>query len=784
MKDALAFLVLGLGPGGFFALLAIGIVIAYRGSGVINFAQGAVAMFVSFEYYSIRKKGILRMPWVDVLPTHQLNLPVNIKLSSSGTVGYLPGMALAMFMAFVLGAMAHYLVFRPLRNAAPLGKVIGSLGIMLYLQGIALKNFGTDNPQPLVVLPKGLYNNFLGFGKPLARESFWLAVIAVVLGLGLWMLYRFTRFGLATRAAAGNEKGAVLLGYSPDRLALSNWVISSGVAGLAGILVGSITGAMNPVKFSTLVIAALGAALIGRLSSIPLAVAGGIGIGMLQTFTTTWLPSHKWYPLWMQSPGRDALPLLVIVVVLFLRGKSLPIRGTVEEKKLPLSPYPKRVWQHCLIWGGVAIVFAFRFQGTKWALPLTTSLIAAMVMLSYVVLTGYVGQISVAQMSIAGVAAFLMARMMADGKVSALQPFAVSGPHLPWPIAAVIGIAAAVVVGMLLGLPALRIRGVQLAVVTIAAAVSLQTLYFENEKFTGLQAGSNAVVSDPTFFGIQLKSVGKSGLNDNPRFTIFCVVVLCLLAVAVSNLRRSGTGRRFLAVRANERAAAAAGVDVLRTKLLAFALASAIAGVAGVMSAFQQVTVSSANWVFGFSLAILAFGYLGGITSVNGAIVGGLLFANGLITVLGNHHYAGVLSYSSIIGGAAMIFTAIRNPAGIAPTVQPALQYLGSWLRSARGPQWLTAIKRVGPGAGVAMVPVALLLWNKATEFRNWFLLLVPGLGLFIRGILVEAWRGVMAKRAIRRGSTVTVAPSLLSAPPTTQAAPPLPAAALVEQGV
>ncbi len=752
MKDAIAFLLLGLGSGGFFAILAIGIVIAFRGSGVINFAQGAIAMFVAFEYITVRKKGVLILPWVDVLPTRSLNLPVKITLSKSGSVGYIPGFIIAMLMAILLGVMVHYLVFRPLRNAAPLGKVIGSLGTMLYLQGIALKNFGTDNPQPLVVFPKGLYNNFFWTGKPIARESFWMAVFSVALGLGLWSLYRFTRFGLATRAAAGNEKGAVLLGYSPDRLALANWIISAGSAGLAGILVGSITGALNPVKFSTLVIAALGAALIGRLSSIPLALAGGIVIGMLQTFTTTWLPSHKWFPLWMQGPSRDALPLVVIVLVLILRGKSLPIRGTVEEKRLPLSPYPKRVWQHTLIWGGLAIIAAFKFEGTKWGLPLTTSLIAAMVMLSYVVLTGYVGQISLAQMSIAGVAAFLMARMMADGKVSALSPFAVNGPNLPWPIAAAIGVVVAVVVGMLLGLPALRIRGVQLAVVTIAAAVSLQTLYFENEKFTGLTAGSNALVSDPTFFGLDIKSTGASGLNDNPHFTIFCVVVLCLLCVATANLRRSGTGRRMLAVRANERAAAASGVSVMGTKLLAFGLSSAIAGMAGVMSAFQQVSVSSANWVFGFSLAVLAFSYLGGITSINGAIVGGLLFANGLVTVFGNHHYQGVLDYSTIIGGAAMIFTAIRNPVGIAPSLQAPLQHLGTWLKAARGPEWLTAVKRVTPGLVVAMIPISLLLWNKATEFRNWFLLMVPVLGLFLRGIGLEIYGAIKASAAKRRG--------------------------------
>ena len=117
-------------------------------------------------------------------------------------------------------------------------------------------------------------------------------------------------------------------------------------------------------------------------------------------------------------------------------------------------------------------------------------------MLSYVVLTGYVGQISLAQLGLAGVAAFFMARMMADDTATSINPFPVSGPALHWVIAMILGIAVAVAVGMILAIPALRIRGVQLAVVTIAAAIALQTFYFENDKLTGLRAGAPAEVDE------------------------------------------------------------------------------------------------------------------------------------------------------------------------------------------------------------------------------------------------------------------------------------------------
>jgi branched-chain amino acid transport system permease protein len=597
------------------------------------------------------------------------------------------------------------------------------------------------------VLPDGFYKNFLGFGRDLPQESFWLAALAIVFGGVLWCFYRYTRFGLATRAAAGNEKGAVLLGYSPETLALSNWLIASFLAGVAGILVGSITGSLNQVKFTGLLVPALGAALVGRLSSIPMAAAAGIVIGLLRTFASVWLPTNSWFPLAWQEPAINAIPLLIIAFVLFVRGLSLPIRGMVEETRLPLSPHPKRVWQHALIWSSAALLLAFladrsgRFAVYQpMGLALTTSIIAAVTMLSYVVLTGYVGQISLAQMSIAGCAAFMTSRMLSDGSPSTLLPFSANGPGLPWPLAALIGVAFAVAVGMLLGLPALRVRGIQLAVVTLAAAVGMQGIYFENQTLTGVPAGSPVEFRDPSIFGINFGVVGHGGLNNNFEFAVFCILVLVVIAIGVANIRRSGTGRRFLAVRSNERAAAAAGISIVRTKMLAFAIASAIAGIAGVLAGYQARQVSSANWVFLFSLTVLAFAYLGGVTSINGAIVGGMLFPNGVVTIWANRHLDNAIDadLTYLLGGLALIVTAILNPMGIAPKFQPVFQRFGRFIRNAGIHDWTNAVRRVAPGAVLASTPVIALLWTKAEEWRNWFLLLVPALSLVIRSTVTK----------------------------------------------
>jgi len=756
VKDLIFFLLVGLGLGALYAMLGSGLVIVYRGSGVINFAHGAFAMYGVFTFDEARRNGHLRLPWVDFLPTHWLNVPVSIKLSDRG-VPTPVAFVLAIAMAVLIGLLAHFLVFRPLRNSAALGKVVASVGVMLYLQGVAQLNFGGGNRQASSIVPDSAIRNFLGLGKTYPEGALWAVGISVLMGVTLWAIFKYTQFGLATRGAAGNEKGAVLLGYSPQFLAAMNWVIASVVATAAAIIVGPIQGSLTPVGLSALVVGALGAALIGGLRSIMVAMWGGLALGAVQSLLGLY-STRSWFPEFLRSGARDVVPLAVIVLVLFLRGKSLPQRGSLEEKRLPLSPRPVRIPQHTVIWALVVIGAAFVFQNsgsrTVFAFALSTSLIAAILMLSMVVVTGYVGQISLAQMSLAGIAAFFMARMMAHGATTASNPFPVSGPGLPWPVAGLLGVIAAVAVGVLVGLPAVRIRGVQLAVVTVAAAISLQTLYFENQSATDLSAGAPANVRPASFFGISLASLGSKGLTDRPAFAIFVMIVLVLCAVAVSNVRRNGTGRRFLAVRANERAAAAAGINVARTKLLAFGIGAGIAGIGGVMLAFKQNDVSSANFVYQSSLAFLAFAYLGGITSVNGAIVGGLLAPAGIITATSNYFLKGtsIDRYVTVLGGAALVFTAISNPNGIAPAFQEMLRHLGNWLRQARGKEWAAAGKRLGPAFVIGAV-AGFVIWPLRVDSYSkvWMPILGGLIGLLVRSMVLGIRQSITAKQQKHR---------------------------------
>ena len=749
MKEGIAYAIMGLGSGGFYALMAIGIVVAYKGSGVINFAHGAIAMYVAFQFSYLRSEGTFRFPWRDPLPTSVVNLPVVLSLNNGQPLNFWLAVLLSLITALFLGAAIHYLVFKPLRNAAPLGKVIGAIGVMTYLLGVASMHYSSTQPQAESVLfPGKLLKNFLGLGLGVSAEALALAGVSIIAGAVVWSIYKYSRIGLATRAAAGNEKGAVLLGYSPDRLALFNWMLAAFLAGMVGIMTGTVTGALGTGKFTALIVPALGGALIGSMSSIPLAVFGGLLIGSLQTFIGTYLSGVFWFPEWLYSGARDSVPLIVIVLLLFLRGKSLPIRGNIEEKRLPLAPYPKRVGKYVAIFvplgfllaGGIPGDFLFAGLNGRWGMAFTTSLIAAMFGLSFVLLSGYVGQISLVQISLAGIAAFVTARLLSHYGPSDSNPFAVGGPHLPWPLAMIAGVIVSVLVGLILAVPALRIRGVQLTVVTIAASISLFSFYFDNPKLTGLQGGSSYILQPPTFFGVKFGSQGSQGLTDNPKFALFCLIVLAGLCVTLANLRRGSSGRRFLAVRANERAAASAGVNVAKTKFLAFGIASAMAGVSGVMLAFQAASTSAPMWEYGVGLSALAFCYLGGITSINGAILGGVLAGGGMIATFGNFHSPGLYSYIPIFGGMGMVLTAIIHPGGQASIFQPLMRYFGTWLLTARGKEWGVVLRRLAPyliGGGI-WGAIGINPWRTDTYHRPWMIILGILIVLFVRNIVVQ----------------------------------------------
>src|SRR5262245_49418633 len=444
-QQLLLFAMLGLGAGGLIAGIALGVVLTYRGSGIINLATGAIAMLAGYAYWSL-KTGVY-----------------------GADVPTVPALAITFVFLLVLGVAIELVVFRPLRSASPLAKLAASLGLLLVAQAAVSLAFGIETkPQP-PVLPRDTVT-LLGSTVPVDRLI--LPAIVLVAAFALTLLYRYSRFGLATRAASENEVGAMLLGLSPNELAMVNTLLGTLVAGALGVLAASIT-QLNPTLLPLQVVPALVAALFARLTSFWIACVAGLAIGMLESILY-YLQTESWFPTdnGVAMPGIQPLFVFVLMVVaMFLRGTRLPTRGELVEQRLPLAPRAQRLWQPALVAAVVAVVALIALP-YDFRQALITSLLATIMCLSLVVITGLVGQISGVQLALAGVSGFTLSHLAVDHGVG-------------FPVAMVISSLGATACGLVVAVSALRVRGVSLAVVTLAAAVAIEQFVFLSTTWGG-----------------------------------------------------------------------------------------------------------------------------------------------------------------------------------------------------------------------------------------------------------------------------------------------------------
>jgi branched-subunit amino acid ABC-type transport system permease component len=622
-------------------------VLTWRTSRVVNFAHAAMGTYVAYATFEFRDSGDL------VLPV--LGLPARVHLLPTPTLA--ASLVFALLLSSALGLAVYWLIFRPLRGANALVRVVASLGLYLYLQEITRLRFPTAGSTAVTRYPVLPETTVRVFGTGVSANRLILAGLVVVTTVVLTVVFHRTRFGLATRAAADNEKGAVLLGISPDRVGALNWVIASVLAGFAVILIEPIAG-LDPAATSLLVVPALAAALLGGLSSFALTAAAGLAIGMVQSLILGYAvrPETTWIPEWVPVTGlQQAVPVVAVLAVLAWRGDPLPTRATLVEQPLPYSPEPRRVglWIAVLTGAAVAGLYGLEAQHRQ---ALIVSLTASLLALSIVVITGYVGQISLAQMAFAGVAGFTAIEVADNG--------------VPFPLAVAIAVAVATAVGVAVGIPALRVRGMSLAVATMATAVAIEQLVLGSSALSGGVGGRSA--PRPNLFGIDVGITAPGADNFRPAYGLVVLAGLTASCWVVANLRRNRTGLRWLAVRANERAAAAAGIDVARTKLGAFALSSALAGLAGCFMAFGTTTLSTTSFLVIGAVVALAMTYLAGISGITGAVLAGLLAQAGIVTSLAS---GGGESPDSIYAtsGLLLVVMALVAPDGLTGLVRRAM---------------------------------------------------------------------------------------------------------------
>jgi branched-chain amino acid transport system permease protein len=669
--------VTGIGIGALIGAIALVVVLTHRASGVVNFAAGGMAVYFMYVYYSLRVHSQLLIPplpnplaliegVVDIFGgnVNLPNWPTFIDLHDGKPMSTPLAFFLTLVIAAIVGYVMYLLVFRVLRNSSGLAGAVASIGLLILFQAVLTLRYGDGRQEvPSIVSQRRV--EFLGTFAPLGY--FQVAIVLIVLASALWAVTRFTRYGVATTAAAQNEKAVMLLGYSPNALAASSWIIGSVLSAVVGVLTAPLVG-LTPSVATVLIVPALAAALLGGMSNFGYTTVAAMGLGIMQALITFYA-SRTWWPQYGSNPS-IALPgvyslcvLVVIIIALLLRGGGLPSRGATGQLRMPRSVTPRHTNVRVLVVSVIGVVGMLTLS-SSWRLAVINTVIGVAICLSVVMLTGFVGQVSVAEMGIAGFAAFVMAKIASDHGVG-------------FPIAPLIGIVCAVTLCLLVALPAIRIRGVNLAIVTLAVAVFVEDFVFKAATKGGLAPG---VETDaPKIFGLDLgpnhgssfRPLGDktSGMLPNPWFGVFCIVVVGIVALFVYQVRRSPTGLRFLAVRANERAAATEGVNVMRTKLLAFAFAGVIAGIGGMLSSYRFGLVTSNYYGAAQSLLFFAFAYLGGLGGVGGALVGGMFFTGGLFSQMTEEWFHVSNQYLGVLGGIGLVLTVVLNPDGVAGKV-------------------------------------------------------------------------------------------------------------------
>lgn len=586
MQSFVQFLIIGLGAGAIYGLFAQGAVLIYRGSGLVNFAQGAIGTFAAYLAF--------------------------VELHDGHKVKVVPAIVVGVVAAAAVSLAFQALVLRALRRASAIVRVIATIGLLGLLQALVLKRYGASNQPVDSFLPSDVFE---WHDIAVQQEKLCLVGITLVITFGLWAWTKYTRVGLAISASAQNERAVQTLGWSPNRLAALTWTIGGALGGLAAVLAAPLTG-LSAATFTIVVtVAGLGAALLGGFSSFPLTLLGGLIIGVGESMAT--LYGDNVTELLHQDviTGLNRVPaFLVIFFVVVVGGRSLPLRSHVAVRLPKLGSGQINV-RGLLVASAIVLALLFGVMNDSWAQATYISLASGIMILSIVVLTGYAGQISLAQWALAGVGALIAGR------------FAHAG--LPFEIAIVLGVLLTIPVGLLFALPALRTRGVNLAVVTLGLGFLVSEVVFANPDYLGDRLDGGTRIGRVKLFGMEVDA-----FNHPKAWAAVSLVCFVLLALVVANLRRSSTGRRLIAVRANERAAASLGISVFGSKLYAFAVAAGLAAMGGILVGFRGQIVTYTEFNVFASINSLGNAVIGGLGYVLGAAFGAVNAIGGLGTRL------------------------------------------------------------------------------------------------------------------------------------------------------
>ena len=618
MKDLLAFTIIGIVTGSIYAVAASGLVLTYTTSGIFNFAHGGIGMFMAFTYWELRFN-------------HGWPAPLAIF------------MVVCVF-APLMGALIERVLMRNLAGQATGTSLVVTIGLMVMLMGLAQ---GIWPPQA-----RQFPEFFAGGGFRVAgifvttHQVITIVVTAVAAGV-FWYLLNRTRTGVAMRAVVDDRSLAALNGASPARISMLSWALGASLAAVAGILIAPILN-LEILNLTLLVVFAYAAAVVGKLKSLPLTFAGAMILGLAQAYLELrFLHTDK-------IPGlRGSVPTLMLFIVLMLMPEERLRVGRLAGERGPRVPN----FMESVRGGGLLIVAAVAVSfvlGDADLQRFGQGLSLGIVMLSLVMLTGYGGQTSLAQMTFVGMGAFAMARFGAGGNPLGL----LMAPILAAPIGAIVA------------LPALRLQGLYLALATMAFGVLAELMLFPRSWLFG---SSTKEVPRLDVLGISFAS--------EQMFFILLAVAFAILGVLVLMLRRGRFGRLVSAMRDSPAACTTLGVNLTTTKLGVFALSAAMAGLAGAFYGGLRGSAQTNDFLMFQSLPVLLMAVIGGITTVSGALVGGLLLG-----LLQTQEATGALAGLVFLFTGAAAVSLGRNPHGVAFFISSRLEALRSRLPQRRPP--------------------------------------------------------------------------------------------------
>ena len=677
-----------------FALMAVGLVLTYKASGVFNLAFGAQAFVSALAYVSLVQDGWPR--W-------------------AATV-----IAVALIGPFV-GIVLDRLLFRRIRTASPLVKLVPSLGLLVALPQLALIIAGSTPTIPPPAIVGDAQRVYVHLGSvPLSGLELSITASTVIVVAALVVLFQFTPVGLEMRAVVESPRMTELAGVNAGRVSAFAWILSSMMAALAGVLLAPLYSQLDPQNFTVLLVWGVAGAVIGRFSSLPLALLGGLGLGVAQQVIAGYIPAGV-----IANGLRPSLPFVVLLVFLpFTRQRQLddPLsgcdppsssveRGTSGYRSAGTvataqgSVHSVAIWHQRLdarsgarmtdvltrrptatfswVVAVVAVVSALTWVPPDWLLTMNQGIAFAIIFLSLTLLTGMTGQISLCQATFAGLGGFVAGQLA--------NQF-----DLPVVLGMVAGALLAGGLGVIVAIPTLRLAGLPLALATLAFALLADNILFPN---SWIGNGASGVT-------LPRPSAGPVSFAAAKPFFLLSLVILGV-AVAIVKLVGDGTMGRYLsAVRGSELAANSVGIDVYRLRVLVFALSAALAGVGGALFGSLEGSLSANDFNYQISAVLLVVVAIVGLGSITGAIVAGLVYTTLQVAVTSlPTRYAGLVAV--LFGLATLSYT--RHPEGFLDVLSGRAQMFIAEHRARRvrpgssdsGPEANPAGGRVPGGPGV-----------------------------------------------------------------------------------